>query len=69
MKNFAIATLLGLFLSGSALASNADYAQQIRSSCSKAASAYVYVNRIAAPSDKATPPAATSAAERLSNQL
>ncbi|WP_173635648.1 hypothetical protein [Paramixta manurensis] len=49
MKIIAIATLLGLFLSTSALASSADCAQQIRSNGSKAASTYVYVNRIATP--------------------
>ncbi len=49
MKTFVIATLLGLFLSPPALASNADCAQQIRSHSSEAASGYIYVNRLDAP--------------------
>ena len=49
MKRYVIATLLGLFLSLPALASNADCAQQMRSHSSKAAAGYVYVNRLDAP--------------------
>lgn len=68
MKTFVIATLLGLFLSPPALASQTDCAQQIRSNSSKAASGYVYVNRLDAPGNTHAS-ATTSAAERLSNQL
>lgn len=66
MKTFVIATLLGLFLSPPALASQSDCAQQIRSNSSKAASGYVYVNRLDAPANTHASPDGT--AERLSNQ-
>ncbi|MBP2169520.1 hypothetical protein J2125_002712 [Erwinia toletana] len=68
MRNIALATLLGLFLSTSALASTTDCAQQIRSNSSKAASGYVYINRIATPTGN---PASghLSAAQQLSQQL
>lgn len=68
MRSIAIATLLGLFLSTSALASTTDCAQQIRSHDSKAASTYEYINRIATPTgnhDRAN----HSAAQQLSDQL
>ncbi|MCE0490092.1 hypothetical protein LU196_08515 [Pantoea sp. Mb-10] len=68
MKAVIVATLLGLFLSPLALASTADYAQQIRSHSSQAASGYVYVNRLDAPGSDATR-ACASATERLSSQL
>lgn len=68
MKTFVIATLLGLFLSPPALASQTDCAQQMRSNSSKAASGYVYVNRLDAPGNTHAS-ATTSAAQRLSNQL
>ncbi|MBP2195335.1 hypothetical protein PUG81_13930 [Erwiniaceae bacterium L1_54_6] len=68
MRSIVIATLLGLFLSTPAFASSTDYAQQMRSNSSKAASGYVYVNRLGAPSDNHTG-ANSSAAERLSSQL
>ena len=68
MKTFVIATLLGLFLSPPALASQTDCAQQMRSNSSKAASGYVYVNRLDAPGNTHAS-ATTSAAERLANQL
>lgn len=66
MKTFVIATLLGLFLSPPALASQTDCAQQMRSNNSKAASGYVYVNRLDAPGNTHASP--TGTAERLSNQ-
>jgi len=68
MKTFVIATLLGLFLSPPALASQTDCAQQMRSNSSKAAAGYVYVNRLDAPGNTHAS-ATASAAERLSNQL
>ncbi|ADU70835.1 hypothetical protein [Pantoea sp. At-9b] len=68
MKTFVIATLLGLFLSTPAVASTTDYAQQMRSNSSQAASGPVYVNRLGAPSDNHTG-ANSSAADRLSSQL
>ncbi|MFS2224330.1 hypothetical protein [Pantoea sp. B65] len=68
MKNIAIATLLGLFLSTTALASNTDCAQQIRSNSSKAASTYIYINRIATPTGSPAS-ADVSAARQLSQQL
>lgn len=68
MKTFAIATLLGLFLSPPALASSADCAQQIRSNSNKAASGYTYVNRLDAPGNTHAS-ASGRAAERLSDQL
>ncbi|MDE1190042.1 MAG: hypothetical protein PW844_26870 [Pantoea sp.] len=69
MRSIVIATLLGLFLSTPAFASSTDYAQQMRSNSSKAASGYVYVNRLGAPSDNNHTGANSSAAERLSSQL
>lgn len=66
MKTFVIATLLGLFLSPPALASSADCAQQMRSNSSKAASGYVYVNRLDTPGNS-NANLTISAAERLSN--
>lgn len=71
MKTIIIATLLGLFLSTPALASSADFAQQMRSHSSNTASGYVYVyvNRLDAPASNNPVSANTSAAERLSSQL
>ncbi len=69
MKTIIIATLLGLFLSTPALASSADYAQQMRSNSSKAASGYVYVNRLDAPGSNSPVSANSSAADRLASQL
>ncbi|WP_158781204.1 hypothetical protein [Pantoea sp. BAV 3049] len=69
MKTIAIATLLGLFLSTSALASNSGNAQQVKSYTSKAANSYVFVNRIASPIDKSATKVPTTAAEQLSKQL
>lgn len=68
MKTLIFATLLGLFLSTPALASSADYAQQMRSNSSNAASGYVYVNRLDTPGSNPVS-ANTSAADRLSSQL
>lgn len=68
MKAVIIATLLGLFLSTPALASSADQALQMRSNSSKAASGYVYVNRLDAPGGNPVS-TNTSAADRLSSQL
>jgi len=65
MKTFVIATLLGLFLSPPALASYADCAQQMRSHSSKAASGYVYVNRLDTP-ERNPVNAPASAAEEAS---
>ncbi|MBE5253287.1 MAG: hypothetical protein QRY16_16285 [Enterobacterales bacterium endosymbiont of Blomia tropicalis] len=65
MKAFVIATLLGLFLSPPALASHADCAQQMRSNSSKAASGYIYVNRLDAPDNRHA--SSNNAAERQSN--
>ncbi|WP_312053303.1 hypothetical protein [Pantoea brenneri] len=64
MKRYVIATLLGLFLSLPALASNADCAQQMRSHSSKAAAGYVYVNRLDAPENNPV-----SAPARLSERF
>jgi hypothetical protein len=69
MKTIAIATLLGLFLSTSALASTSGCEQQVKSYASNAANSYVYINRIASPLDKTSHKAPTTAAERLSGQL
>lgn len=69
MKTIIFATLLGLFLFTPALASSADFAQQMRSHSSNAASGYVYVNRLDAPASSNPVSANTSAAERLSSQL
>ncbi|QDY43154.1 hypothetical protein [Candidatus Pantoea soli] len=69
MKTVIIATLLGLFLSTPALASTADYAQQMRSNSSKAASGYVYVNRLDAPDSSHPVSTPLNAADRLSSQL
>ena len=68
MKTIIFATLLGLFLSPPAFASSADYAQQMRSNSSNAASGSVYVNRLDAPGSNPVS-ANTSAADRLSSQL
>jgi len=69
MKTLIFATLLGLFLSTPALASSADYAQQMRSNSSNAASGYVYVNRLDTPGSSNPVSANTSAADRLASQL
>lgn len=67
MKTIAIATLLGLFLSTSALASTSGCEQQVKSYAT--ANSYVYINRIASPLDKKSHKAPVTAAERLSGQL
>ncbi|KAA5968956.1 hypothetical protein [Pantoea sp. M_9] len=66
MKAVIVATLLSLFLSSPAMASVTDSAQQMRSS-SKAASGYIYVNRLDAPADNPFT-AAQRPADRLSGQ-
>ncbi|KOC90722.1 hypothetical protein [Winslowiella iniecta] len=68
INNIAIATLLGLFLSTTALASTNDCAQQIRSHGSKAAANYEYINRIATPTGNHER-ANISAPRQLSQQL
>ena len=68
MKTIIVATLLGLFLSTPAPASSADQALQMRSHSSKAASGYVYVNRLDAPGSSNPVSAHTNATDRLSSQ-
>ncbi|WP_147194528.1 hypothetical protein AAGQ96_02145 [Pantoea sp. MBD-2R] len=69
MKTIAIATLLGIVLSTSALASTTGCAQQVKSSTSKAANSYVYINRIASPIDGTAFIEPSIAAEKLATQL
>lgn len=69
MKTIAIATLLGLFLSTSALAGTSGCAQQVKSYTSKAANSYVYINRIASPVDTSSGIQPMMAAKQLSKTL
>lgn len=68
MKTIAIATLLGLFLSTSALANPVGDAQQVKSYTSKAANSYVYINRIPSPLGKTSHKTPMTAAEQLARQ-
>lgn len=54
MQNITIATLIGLFLSTSALATpvNPGTVQSVKSFSNKAASTWIYVNRLPAPNGK-----------------
>lgn len=69
MKTIATATLPGIVLFTSAFAGTTGCAQQVKNSTSKAASSYVYINRIASPVDSSAFIEPTIAAEILATQL
>jgi len=68
MKTIAIAILLGIELSTSALASTVGCQQQVKSYTNKTANSYVYINHILSPIDKSARKVPTTAAEQLAKQ-